>query len=122
MGNRAVIVSHETNKQNAHKRIGVYLHWCGGESSVKEFLRLAKERGIRNVDCDPFYFWARFCQVIGDEFSKEGDNELSLGVGIVSFLDCYNYDNGVYYIDGDFEIVKHTDGRELINWGDFDAN
>lgn len=113
MGNRAVIISHDTNKRNAHKKIGIYLHWCGGESSVKEFLRLAKERGIRNVDYDEFYFWARFCQVIGDEFSKDGNNELSLGIGIVSELDFTNGDNGVYYIDGNFDIVKHTDGEEL---------
>jgi hypothetical protein len=113
MGNRAVIVAHDTNKKNRDKRIGIYLHWCGGEESVKEFLKLAKERGIRGVDSDHQYCWARLCQVIGDEFSKEGDDELSLGVGIVSFLDCNNYDNGVYYIDNNFEIVKHTDGSEL---------
>lgn len=113
MGNRAVIVAHDTNKKNRDKRIGIYLHWCGSEDSVKEFLKLAKDRGIRGVDLDPQYCWARLCQVIGDEFSKEGDDELSLGVGIVSFLDCNNYDNGVYYIDNNFEIVKHTDGSEL---------
>lgn len=113
MGNRAVIVAHDTNKKNRDKRIGIYLHWCGGEESVKMFLRFAKERGIRGVDSDPQYCWARLCQVIGDEFSKEGDDELSLGVGIVSYLDCNNYDNGVYYIDNNFEIVKHTDGSEL---------
>lgn len=113
MGNRAVIVAHDTNKHNADKKIGIYLHWCGGEDSVKEFLRLAKERGIRNVDYDPLYFWARFCQIIGEDFSKDGNDELSLGIGIVNELNCNNYDNGVYYINGDFEIVKHTDGEEL---------
>lgn len=113
MGNRAVIVAHDTNKKNMGKKIGIYLHWCGSEESVKMFLRLAKERGIRNVDCDNQYFWARFCQVICDEFSKEGDDECSVGIDIVSKLDCENYDNGVYYIDGNFEIVKHTDGSEL---------
>lgn len=113
MGNRCVIVSHETKKQNQNKRVGIYLHWCGGEDSVKKFLAEAKKRGIRGVDSDPQYCWARLCQVIGDAFSKEGDNELSLGVGIVGFLDTHNYDNGVYYIDNNFDIVKHTDGSEF---------
>lgn len=113
MGNRAVIVSHDTNFENRGKRIGIYLHWCGGEDSVKEFLRLAKERGIRDVDSDYTYFWARFCQVICDEFSKDGDDERSVGIGIVEYLDCENYDNGVYYINNKFEIEKHTDGSEL---------
>lgn len=113
MGNKAVIVAHDTNFQNRDKRIGIYLHWCGSEDSVKEFLELAKERGIRGVDSDNQYFWARFAQVIGDEFSKHGDNECSLGIGIVKFLDCRNYDNGVYYINDNFEITKHTEGDEL---------
>ena len=113
MGNRAVIVAHDTNKNNKNKRIGIYLHWCGSEDSVKEFLKLAKERGVRGVDSDPQYCWARLCQVIGNDFSKEGDDILSLGVDIVSYLDCRNYDNGVYYIDNNFEIVKQTDGSEL---------
>lgn len=113
MGNRAVIVAHDTNKSNQGKRIGIYLHWCGSEESVKGFLEIAKQRGIRGVDSDPQYCWARLAQVIGDEFSKEGDNECSLGIGIVKFLDTHNYDNGVYYINEDFSIAKHTDGSEL---------
>ena len=113
MGNRAVIVSHDTNFENRGKRIGIYLHWCGSEESIKMFLRLAKERGIRDVDSDYQYFWARFCQVICDEFSKDGDDERSVGIGIVEYLDCENYDNGVYYINNKFEIEKHTDGSEL---------
>lgn len=113
MGNRAVIVSHDTTKRNQNKKIGIYLHWCGSEESVKRFLEEAKNRGIRGVDSDPKYCWARLCQVIGDEFSEEGNNELSLGVGIVNYLDRKNYDNGVYYIDNDFNITKHTDGSEL---------
>ena len=113
MGNRAVIVAHDTTKKNQNKRIGIYLHWCGSEDSVKEFLEEAKKRDIRGVDSDPLYCWARLCQIIGDEFSKGGDNELSLGVGIVKYLDTHNFDNGVYYIDNEFNIVKHTDGSEL---------
>lgn len=113
MGNRAVIVAHDTNRNNQDKRIGIYLHWCGSEPTVRLFLEEAKKRGVRGVDSDPQYCWARFAQVIGDEFSKQGDNECSLGIGIVKYLDTHNFDNGVYYIDNNFDIVKHTDGDEF---------
>jgi len=113
MGNRAVIVAHDTTKENRNRRIGIYLHWCGGKESVEEFLQIAKQRGIRGVDSDPQYCWARLCQIICDEFSSEGENCLSVGIGIVRCLDCQNYDNGVYYINEKFDIVKQTDGSEL---------
>jgi hypothetical protein len=113
MGNRAVIVSHDTNKKNIGKKIGIYLHWFGSEHTVKHFLELAKEKEIRNVDFDPQYFWARFTQIIANEISKEGDDVCSIGIGIVKTLDCKNWDNGVYYIDANFDIIKHTDGSEL---------
>lgn len=112
MGNRAVIVSHDTNKMNADKKIGIYLHWNGSRGDVESFLSKAKEKGIRTVDRDPCYFWARFAQVIGDCLSASGENETDLGIGIVSRLDTHNCDNGVYYIK-DFEIVNHTDGSEF---------
>lgn len=113
MGNRAVIVSRDTNAKNRKNKIGVYLHWYGSESTVKEFLRIAKEKGIRDVESDESYFWARFTQIIAGVISEKGDNVCSIGVNVVERLDCHNYDNGVYYIDGNFEIVKHTDGSEL---------
>ena len=113
MGNRAVIVAHDTNRDNQDKRIGIYLHWCGSEETVKSFLEIAKQKGIRGVDSDPQYCWARLTQIIGDEFSKQGDDECSLGIGIVKYLDTYNFDNGVYYIDNNFDIVNHTDGYEF---------
>lgn len=113
MGKRAVIVAKDVTKENADKNIGIYLHWNGGEESVEYFMNKAKERRIRGVLTDPSYGWARLCQIIGDFFSEGGNHECSLGVGIVSHLDCHNYDNGVYYIDDKFEIVKHTDGSEF---------
>lgn len=114
MGNRAVIVSHDTNKENQGNKIGIYLHWCGSETQVKHYLEIAQMRGIRGCDDDSEYCWARLCQIICDEFSSEGENVLSVGIGIVRCLDTNNYDNGVYYIDNDFNIVKHTNGEELI--------
>lgn len=113
MGNRAVIVSHDTTRKNKDKKIGIYLHWHGSEETVREYLEIAVKKHIRGVDYDPQYCWARLCQIIGDEFSKDDNDDLSLGIGIVSQLDTYNYDNGVYYIDNDFNIVKHTNGSEL---------
>ena len=32
---------------------------------------------------------------------------------LIEGIDCNNYDNGVYYIDDDFNIVKQTDGMEF---------
>lgn len=113
MGDRAVIVSHDTKKNNKDKKIGIYLHWYGSEDDVKNFLEIAKSKNIRGCDYDDQYCWSRLCQIIGDEISKDGDDVCSLGVDIVSRLDTKNGDNGVYYINNDFEIVKHTDGSEL---------
>lgn len=113
MGNRAVIVSHGTNKENAKERIGIYLHWRGSKPSIEKFLMLAKDR-IRTVDEDPQYFWSRFCQIICNYFDAiEGPSCLSVGIGIVSDLDTDNGDNGVYYINNKFEITKQTDGTEF---------
>lgn len=113
MGNRAVIVSYDTNKENAKEKIGIYLHWHGSKSSIEKFLMLAKDR-IRTVDEDPQYFWSRFCQIICNYIDAvEGSYYLSVGIGIVSDLDTDNGDNGVYYIDSNFEITKQTDGSEF---------
>ena len=124
MGNRAVIVSYDTNPQNANNKIGVYLHWHGSESDVKEFLEEAERRQIRTLDTDQSYFWARFVQTVTDMiteqeqkyWSKSGVEhncyECSVGCDVVSNLDTHNYDNGVYYIK-DFKIVKQTDGSEF---------
>lgn len=113
MGNRAVIVEYDTNFKNRDKRIGIYLHWFGSEDSIKDFLKTAKEKGIRGCDSDNQYCWARFTQIIADYISEGGDDECSIGIGIVKNLDCRNYDNGVYYIDNGFNLIKHTDGSEL---------
>lgn len=118
MGNRAVIVSSGTTKSDASERLGIYVHWHGSESTIKGMLDECKRRGIRPVDCDSQYSWARICQCMADMISDEyGDcpDKYSTGIGIdiVSRLDCANGDNGVYYINGDWEIVKHTDGHEF---------
>lgn len=109
MGNRAVI----TTKENFdNKGVGVYLHWNGGRDSVEAFLDYCNLVGYRKPteDC---YGWARLCQVIGNFFG----GTCSVGIDTVDCLDCDNYDNGVYIIDG-WEIVdrKYFDGREQMNY------
>lgn len=124
MGNRAVLVTKDTTKENANQKIGIYLHWYGSEETVKKFLQEAKDKGVRNPMSDPSYGWARLCQIIADnmtkdclesgyKISKSHAYESGMGIDIVSHLDCHNYDNGVYYIDENWEIVKHTSGEEL---------
>lgn len=120
MGNRCVIVDKNTTKENANQKIGVYLHWYGSEDTVKGLLKICKDRKIRNVITDSSYGWARLCQAFADELSDGGSNyETGIGIGIVSKLDCHNYDNGVYYIDENFDIVEHTDGSELEKHAEF---
>ena len=119
MGNRAVITTNVdlgtldkdqnlyfkdgVELQNRTDKIGVYLHWNGGYDSVNAFLQYCKRRGFRNPveDC---YGWARLCQVIGNFFG----GELSIGIDVLNDLDCDNYDNGVYIIDKNWDIVERA--------------
>lgn len=110
MGNRAVIVSADTTKENANQKIGIYVHWAGDIENIENALDKAKELGIRNVEEDNQYFWARFCQIFANMLPSY---DSGIGIDIVSNLDCHNYDNGVYYINKDFEIEKQTTGKEL---------
>ena len=105
MGNRAVITSKENFENNG---IGIYLHWNGGRDSVEGFLKYCELKGYRSPTSD-CYGWARLTQVISNFFG----GTTSIGVDVVNRLDCDNYDNGVYIIDG-WEIVdrKYHEGRE----------
>lgn len=119
MGNRAVIVTEDTTRDNVNAKIGVYVHWYGSQDEVQHVLDLCKEKHVRNYKDDDLYFWARFCQLFADYITKESrsdkeDYEAGIGIGIVSNLDCANVDNGVYYVNDEFEIVKHTNGCELL--------
>ncbi len=77
------------------EQIGVYLHWNGGRDSIEAFLKYCELQGYR-APSDDCYGWANLCKVIGNYF---GDG-LSLGIDVAKHLDCDNYDNGVYIIDG----------------------
>lgn len=114
MGNRCVITTADVNKSNKDEKLGVYLHWHGSPEQVEEILQECKEKGIRTPSVDYSYFFARFTQIAANYITGDSDNyETSIGIDIVSRLDCKNWDNGVYYIDDNLEIVKQTDGSEL---------
>lgn len=108
MGNRAVITACRDENVKESKEIGIYLHWNGGYDSVNAFLTYCKFRGFRKPNEDT-YGWARLCQVIANFFG----GDLSIGIGQCCNLDCDNWDNGVYVIDG-WDIVdrKYFSGCE----------
>lgn len=108
MGNRAVITTKENFDNDG---VGVYLHWNGGRDSVEAFLAFCNAKGYRTPDSD-CYGWAYLVTTLGNFF---GDG-LSLGVDKVSNLDCDNWDNGVYIIDG-WDIVdrKYAPSHEQYN-------
>lgn len=108
MGNRAVITTKENFESNG---VGVYLHWNGGYDSVSAFLKYCELKGYRTPDTDN-YGWARLCQVIGNFFG----GSTSVGIDTVDNLDCDNYDNGVYIIEG-WKIVdrKYKRGAEQMS-------
>ena len=98
MGNRAIL-AFEDKKKRDHASIGIYLHWNGGRDSVRGFLQVAKEYGLRSGD----YGIARLTQIIGNFMG----GTVSLGVGVVERMD--SSDNGIYWIDENYDIV----GREF---------
>ena len=89
MGNRAVLQLNET--------MGMYVHWNGGLDTIKPFLDIAKEYGLKAGDAEDLkeLFQLAFSQ---------GE------IGKLNFLDCDNDDNGVYVLDEDLNIVgrKYT--------------
>jgi hypothetical protein len=99
MGNRAVITASKTRT----KGVGIYLHWNGGEESVQAFLDVAKARGFRDPSSDETYGLARLCGLIHEFFGV--DQDTSLGIGTLEQLDCDNYDNGVYVIGKDWQVI-----------------
>jgi len=109
MGNRAVITTAPFKASN----VGIYVHWNGGRASIEGFLQACKELGYRSPQFDPTYGMAQLTRVVSTFF---GDG-LSVGIGRCAELDCKNYDNGVYLIGGDWEIVgrKYDEGMEEVN-------
>lgn len=91
---------------NQH-RVGVYLHWNGGKDSIVPFCRACRKIGFRCPTFDFSYGVARFVQLVANHFG--GLTNTSIGVDTLEHLDCNNYDNGVFVIGDDWEIV----GREF---------
>lgn len=85
--------------------IGIYLHWNGGIESVQAFLDAAKKLGMDNANND--YLPARMCQIIGNFLGST----YSLGIGVLSSLDCDNGDNGTFVVSPDLKIVKRVHGK-----------
>ena len=100
MGNRAVIAFVDDKGECDVNSAGIYLHWNGGRDSVEGFLAAAKDYGIRSGS----YGLARLTQIICNCFP----GTISVGVDVVKKLDCDNYDNGVYWVDKNFNIVGFT--------------
>jgi hypothetical protein len=109
MGNRAVIGFEG-------KKTGIYLHWNGGEESVRAFLECARTYGVRDPVRDS-YGIARLVQIIGNFLG--GSN--SLGIGNLEGLDCDNGDNGLYIVGQDWEIIerKHHSTERTFNDQEF---
>ena len=107
MGNRAVIAFVNDEGKKDKNSVGIYLHWNGGRDSVEGFLQTAKDYELRSGS----YGVARLTQIIANGLG----GTLSLGVDMLKNLDCDNYDNGVYWIDQNFNIVD----REYISRPDF---
>lgn len=92
MGNRAVIIEFG-------KKEGIYLHWNGGRDSIEPMLYYAKhflklELSSVKDTLRKFEFIAACCG-----FNPDFEEEYTK-------LDCNNYDNGVYVINKDFEIIE----------------
>ena len=91
---------------NPH-RVGVYLHWNGGRDSITAFLNACKELGYRCGASDN-YGIARFTQTVCNFFGSGG---LSCGVDTLARLDTDNYDNGLYVVGDNWEVI----GREFAH-------
>lgn len=91
--------------------VGIYLHWNGGIDSVTAFLKYAEIKGHRAFGGDKAdgYGIARLAQIIGNFF---GGN-LSIGITLIDENNTgYNYDNGIYVIDG-WDIVERRTDRDF---------
>ena len=103
MGNRAVITIKD-DYLNKEDWPSIYLHWHGGLDTVQPMLDVAKEYEIR---CESHYGTARLAQLFANFFG----GTLSIGVGPYKNQDLDNYDNGVYIIDNNWEIVEREYNR-----------
>ena len=117
MGNRATITTAPFHEDKA----AIYIHWNGGRDSIEGFLKAAKALDYRGPGFDRSYALAGLAGLI---WSYLGTDGLSVGVDLCKHLDTEG-DNGVYLIDGDWEIVGRrnweADWDEEVNQSKTDA-
>lgn len=96
--------------------IGVYLHWNGGRALIEGFCEACRRLKFRGPASDS-YGVARFVQVVANFFGNGG---LSCGVDTLERSDTDNYDNGVYVVDDNWNVI----GREFAHGeqNDYDVN
>ena len=98
MGNRCVIITKEglnDDKTVNDDAIGMYLHWNGGMDTIVPLLKYCEWKEYR-APSKSSYGWVCLARIMGNYF---GDG-LSCGIDLANNLDCDNWDNGVYVIDG----------------------
>lgn len=96
--------------------VGVYLHWNGGRASIEGFCEACRRMKFRGPASDS-YGVARFIQVVCNFLGGDG---LSVGVDTLRHSNTDNYDNGVYVVDDNWDII----GREFAHGeqNDYDVN
>jgi hypothetical protein len=115
MGNRGVICTREAFENNG---IGIYGHWQMGMDSIKPMFAYMKLRNIsgpregENSEYSKTTGYADFVWIFGNFANSAGYSNFS--IDCIGNLDCDNYDNGVYIIDEDWNIMgrEHFDGEE----------
>lgn len=108
MGNRAVITASKAKNAPC-----IYLHWNGGRASVEGFLAAARHLSISGCSKETF-------DVLADTIAK---NFFGCDVGFTVYRETYgqadkdNWDNGVYIIDRNLNIVgrEFKRGREEVD-------
>lgn len=100
MGNRAIITGQGQST-------GIYLHWNGGEDSVKAFLRYAQLKGLPQLEQSETAILP-LAVVVTNFFGNDGMT-IALETGITNprhVGETWDLDNGLYVVAG-WQIVNH---------------
>ena len=94
MGNRAVIELEQSG-------LGIYMHWNGGRDSIEPLLHVAKEYKIQSKG--KYFLLSSLCKMIANSFTSTYSPPVEANP--IDTLDCDNFDNGVYVISSNLDIV-----------------
>ena len=94
MGNRAVIELEQSG-------LGIYMHWNGGRDSIEPLLHVAKEYKIQSKG--KYFLLSSLCKMIANSFTSSTYSPVEANP--IDTLDCDNFDNGVYVINSNLDIV-----------------